>query len=76
MPICVVKNCPNSENGQKSSEIGEKTDTHFFCLPQNYSDRIKWEKFSGRKFQGLFPEHAVLCERHFHPESIVEVNGR
>ena len=60
MPICIVKDCESKE-------------PPFFCLPPTYGDRIKWIKFSGRRFKEPFPEHAVFCKKHFREESIVTV---
>lgn len=68
MPVCVVKDCQNSdEKGQDTNE-----NVHYFCLPTNYSDRIKWQKFCGRKFKS-FPDHAQFCSRHFAPDSIIKL---
>ena len=65
--VCIVRDCPN--DGNQSEE------TTYFCLPLVFRDRIQWEKFSGRNFK-VFPEHAQFCQRHFPPESIVQVNGK
>lgn len=67
--VCIVRDCPNSVIGPKDEDIA------FFCLPLIYRDRIQWEKFSGRNFK-VFPEHAVFCQRHFPPESIVKVGTK
>ena len=71
MPVCIVKDCPN---GRKDTQISE-VDLHFFCLPQTYTDRLRWQKFSGKRFK-TFPEHAVFCNHHFRENSIVKVNGK
>ena len=63
MKICIVKDC-------------DSTEPPFFCLPPNYSDRVKWIKFSGRNFKNRFPEHALFCIKHFREESMVTVNEK
>lgn len=63
MPLCIVKDCDSHQSP-------------FFCLPPNYTDRIKWIKFSGRNFKDGFPEHAVFCSLHFPEESIVKIEQK
>jgi hypothetical protein len=71
MQICVVKDCPNGDLKTQEQPL------HFFCIPQIFADRIKWQKFSGRQFKnGMFPEHAVFCKRHFREDSVVKINDK
>ena len=71
MQICVVKDCPNGDLKTQEQPL------HLFCIPQIFADRIKWQKFSGRHFKnGMFPEHAVFCKRHFREDSVVKVNDK
>jgi hypothetical protein len=71
--MCIVKDC---RNGSNDSQESLKEDIRFFCMPNNTSDRLKWERFSGRKFQTVFPEHAVYCSHHFRDESMVKIDEK
>ena len=67
--VCIVRDCPNDGTQSEDEELV------YFCLPLIFRDRIQWEKFSGRNFK-VFPEHSVFCQRHFPPESIVQVGTK